>query len=247
MANDWFSFKRFTVRQDVTAMKVGTDGVLIGAWATLDEGCGRVLDVGAGTGLIALMAAQRTESWGAEIVGVELDEAAAGQAADNCKASPWGNRITIINSDVADFATKTEQGYDAIVSNPPFFVNSLESPSQMRNQARHTVTLTYDGLLQSVKSLLNDGGAFSVVLPYESRMDFVCRAMERGLSLERETVVYAKRNGVPKRVLLGFRSGTLLCGYMRDELVIHEGAGYTEEYKILTGDFYSDKLLKGKE
>ena len=249
MANDWFSFKRFTVRQAATAMKVGTDGVLIGAWSTLDDGCRRVLDIGAGTGLISLMAAQRTEPWGAEVVGVELDAAAAEQASENCAASPWFDRLTIINSDIADLALRQEHvcAYDAIVSNPPFFVNSLESPSQMRNQARHTVTLTYEGLLRSVKSLLREGGSFSVVLPWESRMDFVCRAIEGGLLLERETVVYAKRGGPAKRVLLGFRNGAMLHDYMRNELVIRDGDGYTEEYRRVTGDFYSDELLGGKK
>ena len=136
MRNPFFSFKQFTVRHDRCAMKVGTDGVLLGAWADVRHSRS-ILDVGTGTGLIALMLAQRCPQ--AQIVGIDIDEAAVGQALENMSASPWAERLSAQCQDVRSLCQ--EGCYDTIVSNPPYFVDSLKCPDEQRTTARHTDTL----------------------------------------------------------------------------------------------------------
>ena len=146
MSNPYFRFKQFTVWHDRCAMKVGTDGVLIGAWCDVDA-CRRILDVGCGTGLISLMIAQRTSDR-TMIEGVEIDAVAAEQAAENTDRSPWKNRLRIHTSDFLDFATSATVRYDHIVSNPPYFEKSLLPEDAARLTARHTGRLTYESLLR---------------------------------------------------------------------------------------------------
>lgn len=165
MANDYFQFKQFTIHQKHCAMKVGTDGTLLGAWAQVPSASARILDIGTGTGLIALMMAQRFPK--ASVLGIDIDPDAVMQAKDNVAASSFASRITICHKNILDF--KDSVGFDAIVSNPPFFVDALTCPDHQRTMARHTLSLTYEGLMKSAFRLLKPDGFFSLVIPSENR------------------------------------------------------------------------------
>ena len=154
MSNPFFQFKQFTIRHDKCAMKVGTDGVLLGAWAGT-ESCNRILDIGTGTGLIALMLAQRSK---AAIDAIDIEADACLQAQENAESSLFAGRINVFHSDLVDFAQASTHLYGLIVSNPPYFVDSLKCPNLQRNTARHTDTLTLEDLLQYSRKLLAPQG-----------------------------------------------------------------------------------------
>lgn len=261
-------------------MKVGTDGVLLGAWARVLPGPARYLDIGTGTGVIALMLAQRTEDvpGGATVDAVEVDGAGAVQAAANAASSPWSHAVRVYRcgigifrpgvseplwggrdaASVPDGGEETAAGdcseegesatvppellYHHIVSNPPWFVDSLPSPHAGRRVARHADSLPYGELLQHAARLLAPEGLFSVVLPADSEERFLARARVAGFGLNRRTRVFTLPGISPKRVLLEFAfAGS--CGAMpvEDTLTIETGEGpgsYTDEYRRLTGDFY---------
>ena len=160
MSNPYFQFKQFTVWHDQCAMKVGTDGVLLGAWASVER-ARRILDIGTGTGLVALMLAQRS-LLDAKIVALEIDEAAAGQARENVARSPWQERIEVVQADFKKY--RSSDKFDVIVSNPPYFVDSLECPDRQRAAARHNDSLTYEELLEGVNRLLAADGLFKRTL-----------------------------------------------------------------------------------
>lgn len=230
-----FRFKRFLVCQPRSAMKVGTDGVLLGAWAHLNEHHRRVLDIGTGTGLVALMVAQRTESWGAEVVGVEIDAPSAEDAADNFRSSEWAARLSVVECAVQEYAP-TEK-FDHIISNPPYFVNSLLSPDSSRTTARHTTSLSFEELARAAGRLLSSQGVLSLVLPYDAVGDMILAAVRVGLFLVRREDVRSKPTSAPLRSLLEFGFEPLTT--VRTELTIHTSDGdYTEEYRNLTRDFY---------
>lgn len=231
-----FRFKQFLVQQQRAAMKVGTDGVLLGAWMRLEPSCRRVLDIGTGTGLVALMAAQRTAEWGAEVVGVEIDAAAAEDAAENFNSSPWNDRLQLYNSDIKEFSS--DEPFDHVVSNPPYFVASLTSPDAARSMARHSSEgLSFDELACSAARLLSEEGLFTVVLPTISAGDMVVAAARRGLFLARRMDVSSKTAGASIRVLLEFSRRSLPT--LRESLTIHlPGGDYSPEYKALTQAFY---------
>ena len=165
MSNPFFQFKQFTIRHDKCAMKVGTDGVLLGAWAGT-ESCSRILDVGTGTGLIALMLAQRSK---AVVDAIDIDADACLQAQENAESSLFAGRINVFHSDLVDFAQASTHLYDLIVSNPPYFVDSLKCPNLQRNTARHTDTLTLEDLLQYSRKLLAPQGRIALILPYDQK------------------------------------------------------------------------------
>ena len=179
MANDYFAFKRFTVRQPRSAMRVGTDGVLLGAWCDSAPAGGRMLDVGTGTGVIALILAQRNPS--ARIDAVEIDEGSCLDAEGNFAASPWADRLTLYRRPFADFAAGCTVRYDRIVSNPPYFVASLKSPDPARTAARHAESLSYADLAAGAARLLVPSGRLSVILPAETACDFAASALNEGL------------------------------------------------------------------
>ena len=221
-----FQFKQFSVRQEVSAMKVGTDGVLLGAWATVSPEDRQALDVGTGTGVIALMLAQR--SAGLEIIGIDIDEAAAGEAASNFAASPWASRLTARAVSLQVFSGSE---FDLIVSNPPFFSASLKAPDAQRCTARHNDTLPPADLIQAARRLLSLSGRLSVIYPPEEARSFVMEAESAGLYLSRLTRVISVAGQPPKRHLMEF-SRTPAQPLFTD-LVIG-----SPEYRSLTVDFY---------
>lgn len=235
MANDYFSFKRFTVRQPRAAMKVGTDGVVLGAWFDVGGPDVRILDVGTGTGLIALMAAQRNPA--ARIDAVEIDPSSCLDAQENFAASPWGDRLRLFGESFAAFCSRSEGGYDRIVSNPPYFVRSLRSPDDARTAARHADSLPFEELLGGVRGLLIPEGALSVILPCDAAREFTLAALCVGLYRSRILYVRSVPGTEPKRVCMEFRFGE------RTETVasltlLGEDRTAGEEYRALAGDFY---------
>jgi tRNA1Val (adenine37-N6)-methyltransferase len=229
-----FKFKCFDVKQDKCAMKVGTDGVLLGAWTTINKH-ESVLDVGTGTGLIALMLAQRSLS---RIDAVEIDGSACNQAKDNFRASPWHNRLHAYESSFQLYA-KTETRYDLIVSNPPFFINAHRSESDARNMARHTnETLTFEELIFGVGILLRATGKFCVILPIKEGRIFIQVCEDSNLFCTRITRVKTRADKSEKRLLLEF--GRHRVKVENTELIIlNEEGEYTKSYVELTKDFYT--------
>jgi tRNA1Val (adenine37-N6)-methyltransferase len=233
MANPWFQFKQFSIRQDRSVFKVGTDGVLLGAWADVTE-VRTALDVGTGTGLLAMMLAQRSE---ARITAIEIDGPSSQQARENAAASPWHERITILNTSLQDF--RPEGRFDLVISNPPFFQDSKRPPDSGRAISRHDALLTLKDLAEAVPRLMHDKGKFCLVLPVPESRTFEQTGLDVGLHLHRETGIRPTPDRPVARRLMEFRlypSASVRC----DELVIEMGArhDYTERYIELTGDFY---------
>ena len=224
MANDYFQFKQFTIHQQRCAMKVGTDGTLLGAWAQVPINSARILDIGTGTGLIALMMAQR------------FPDEAVSQAQENVAISPFASRVEIRAQNVLDFEYK--EGFDAIVSNPPYFIDAITCPDQQRTIARHTISLTYEQLMTSAFRLLKPNGMFSLVIPSECRSTLEAEACLAGFFLSRVTHIRTTPKKQPKRQLIE------LTKHPADELYIEDGI--IEEppnvrsswYQQLTQDFY---------
>lgn len=229
-----FQFKQFTIHQDFCAMKVGTDAVLLGAWA---NGGDQILDIGTGTGVIALMMAQRFPD--AQIMAIDIDEGAVRQAQTNVDASPFANRIRVMHSSLQNYSPFTNHPsqstkFTSIVSNPPFFVDALKAPDHQRSVARHADTLSYAQLMQSASRLLVDDGELSVIIPFD-----YCRRMEEeatfaGFFPSRVCAVYTTEKKPPRRYLLAFRKQPVFL--QKEELIIG-----SDSYRQLTQDFYLDK------
>lgn len=233
MPKPFFEFKKFTIYHDKCAMKVGTDGVLLGAWTQPDEFTKNILDIGTGSGLIAIMLAQNSR---AEITGIDIDADAIAQACDNAERTLWKDRLHFIQADALMYSPDTT--FDLIVCNPPFFVNSLQSPSLQRNRARHSNSLPFQGLADRVCTWLNNDGIFNIILPSSIGDTFIQMAWERGLNLSERCYVKTKEQDNPKRVLLSFKKGN--CDYPASSTLIvqHTDGAYTDDYKALTKDFY---------
>lgn len=232
--NSYFQFKQFRIVQRQSAMKVGTDGVLLGAWA--DTGQAKtILDIGTGTGVIALMMAQRSD---AKITGVEIEKSAAEEAAENVRNSPWSERIAIENISFQEFAGKYTGKFDLIVTNPPFFVNSRKSKSSLLAMAKHNYLLPSNDLLKGVAKLLNKDSLFSVILPVAEAEDFIEAAKSENLFLSRLTKVSPHENKNPNRYLMEFTEYKKMPGI--DTLFIRnaESDEFTQQYKKLTSAFY---------
>jgi len=230
-----FRFKQFTIQQQSVSMKVNTDGVLLGAWATVDN-AKKIIDVGTGTGVIALMMAQRNAD--TAIDAVEIDERSAQQAQENVDNSPWAARINVVCQSFQGFAEQCTTQYDLVVSNPPYFVEALLSPSAARTLSRHAATLTHGELIAGVKKILAPHGRFCVVLPVAEGMQFIELVATQQLFCTCKTIVYSTRNKPPRRLLLQF--ALVPAPLAEDELCIHETDSdqYTRAYQELTGEFY---------
>lgn len=231
MGGRGFSFKQFHICQEKCAMKVGTDGVLLGAWAEVNE-AREILDIGTGTGLVALMLAQRSE---ARITALEIDADAAAQAAENVAQSPWEERVEVL---CCDFKAYRPTGlFDVIVSNPPYFLDSLIAPEEARTMARHNITLTYDDLLAGAAALLASSGKFTVIIPFDVVEKMVRIAASNGLYPCRQLNVITAPGKAPKRALLAFSFRKDVC--VAEELLLEkERHVYSDEYVALTRDFY---------
>lgn len=230
-----FQFKQFTIEQDQCPMKVGTDGVLLGAWANIDT-AQNALDIGTGTGLIAMMLAQRSDTL--QVHAVEIDAIACAQAITNFEKSPFSTRLEAKAISIQDYLSDSNHTYDLIVSNPPFFSGGTFSESQERNQVRHTVKMPHSVLLQATRRLLNKSGKFCLILPLIEGLRFKELAEQYGLHCTKMTEVKPKVDKNVERLLLQFEweQKTL----EKDELVIQKEArnDWTPEYIELTGDFY---------
>ena len=232
MPNPFFSFKQFTVYHDRCAMKVGTDGVLLGAWTDLSQSH-HILDIGTGTGLIALMMAQRSPE--AQITAIDLDAEAVSQARENIQNSPWKDRVVAVLQDVCTYSS--DEKFDTIVSNPPYFIDSLKCPDNQRNTARHTDTLDAQRLLEKVAELLTPEGRFSIILPADQTDDLFRIAEAQGLHPTRWTKVITRPGLPPKRSLIEFQKKALPI--QTNELVIElERHVYSKEYIELTREYY---------
>lgn len=232
MSNSYFRFKQFTIEQSDCAMKVGTDGCLLGGWfACMDSK--RVLDIGCGTGLISIMAAQRC---GATITGIEIDEKAATQARINADNSPWGERIEIVNGDLLEYTT--EHRFDTIVSNPPYFVNSLKCDDTSRTLARHSDSLDCRTFFGKCSELLSDNGSVSIVIPCDIMEEWKSAAAEHDLYPTRTTFIKTTPKKAPKRVLIEFGFSTQENA-VESTLVLETAPGeYSNEAREILGDFY---------
>ncbi|MFR9164864.1 MAG: tRNA1(Val) (adenine(37)-N6)-methyltransferase [Dysgonomonas sp.] len=234
MPDPCFRFKEFTVYHDQCAMKVGTDGVVLGAWVSVGN-VNKVLDVGAGSGLIALMLAQRAKY--ARIDSVEPDEAACRQANANYKGSPFDNITTCLNLSLQEFYLRNTDKYDLIVSNPPFFKNSLKSPNDLRNKARHTDSLSVEDLIKLSATLLTETGRFALIFPYTDKELLLSLGDVNGLYVSRITDVCPTPDSLPKRVLLEFSKNNVQCDF--STLVLEtERHVYSPDYTELVKDFY---------
>lgn len=234
MPQSCFQFKQFTIAQDKSAMKVGTDGVLLGAWSRSYEAV-NILDIGTGTGLVALMLAQKSK---ARITAVEIDEDAAEQAMQNVNNSPWANRIMVYQTAVQDFCKKTSSQFDLIVSNPPYFQQSFKNSCKKRALARHNDSLPFEELIATVRVLLQKNGRLSVILPADSWSQFNNLAGQSGLFPTRKLLVKPNLILPPKRVLVEYSFKDTDCETDEIAIEMYGRHDYTPEYKELTRDFY---------
>ncbi|MCP9612150.1 tRNA1(Val) (adenine(37)-N6)-methyltransferase [Coprobacter tertius] len=233
MGNPFFKFKRFTINQDRCAMKVSTDSALLGAWCHFPK-TGEILDIGCGCGILSLMAAQRSEAC---ITGIEIDREAALQAAENVYMSEWKERIKIICEDFCVFTSYTESKYDCVISNPPYFVNSLLPPTLARKYARHTTTLNYYSLFKGISAILHENGSIFLIFP----ADILEHVIEIAAGFDyfplKITSVRGRSDLPVKRMLTEWKRGIGVCHY--DEIIIESDPGiYTSEFITLLRDFY---------
>src|SRR5690606_15777719 len=235
-----FKFKQFTVNQDRCAMKIGTDGVLLGAWVDISYNPYSVLDIGAGTGLIALMLAQRTNAATVptEIIdALEIDEDAYEQCVENFEASDWSDRLFCYHADFEEFVDETEDKYDLIISNPPFYSENVPSGNKQRDMARANFSLPFEDLIEGASALLSDQGRFNVIIPFKEEEEFIHTALQSNLFPGRITRVKGNVKSEIKRSLLEFsfnQKETTIS-----ELIIEKQRHlYTDEYTNLTRDFY---------
>ena len=228
-----FKFKQFEINQERSAMKIGTDAVLLGAWADI-ESAKSILDIGTGTGILALMAAQRNKM--ARIYGIEYDTGAYLDAVENVDISKWSNRIDILSGDIRKYQTKDK--FDAILSNPPFFSTGNPSQDIQRSKARHTTTLTSNQLIHSVTRLLSAKGRFHCILAASEYEQFSNYVKKHQLFITKEVLVRPHLDKPVHRVLLSVSYES--CPIERKNMVLHNvrEREYSEAYVCLTKDFY---------
>lgn len=229
-----FYFKQFHIHHDRCGMKVGTDSVLLGSWADVLNRK-RILDIGAGSGLIALMLAQRS-STGAIIDGVEINRQAFEQACENVVGSPWPQKIRLTHSSIQNF--ETEFNYDLIVCNPPYFIRSLKPIDLNRAQSRHATDLTYADLISSAKRLISPSGILSLVLPIREAAEFSKEAGRRGFFRNRKCPVRTKSGKQIDRVLMEFSLGSPGLNEVEELTIQNEKGEWTKSYLELVSPFY---------
>lgn len=235
MSNQPFKFKQFTIEQDRCAMKIGTDGVLLGAWSPLNHNPFSILDIGAGTGVLSLMLAQRSQ---ADVIdAIEIDDNAYEQCTNNFENAPWNDRLFCYHASLEEFTDEIEDEYDLIICNPPFFSEDYKTENSQRDLARFQDAMPFEHLLQSVSLLLSEDGVFTVVIPFKEETAFIELAKNVGLSPG--TILHVK--GTPdspiKRSLISFsfHDTELITTVLIIEMARQQ---YTEDYINLTKDFY---------
>lgn len=233
--NKPFNFKRFSINQDKCAMKIGTDGVLLGAWANIEHNPNSVLDIGAGTGVISLMLAQRSSS---EIIdAIEIDENAYEQCVENFEDSPWSDRLFCYHASLQEFSEEVEDKYDLIVSNPPFYSGKYKTNNSQRDLARFSDAMPFEHLIKSISKLLSKEGRFSVIIPFKEEVDFIALASKVNLFPNKILRIKGNPTTEIKRSLLEFtfRENDIKTNELIIETERHQ---YTQDYINLTKDFY---------
>ena len=230
-----FQFKKFNINQDRCAMKVGTDGVLLGAWCPIDNNPFSILDIGAGTGILSLILAQRSNAF--QIDAIEINEDAYEQCVENFESSPWGDRLFCFHAGLDEFLEEPEDEYDLIISNPPFYTEDYKTENEQRDLARFSDALPFKDLVEAANLLLSENGFFAVIIPFKEEEKFIALAKDFELHPFKITRVKGTPTTEIKRSLLAFsktQKQTLI-----DELIIETARHqYTEEYIDLTKDFY---------
>jgi tRNA1Val (adenine37-N6)-methyltransferase len=231
-----FQFKQFLVNQDRCAMKIGTDGVLLGAWCPIDNNPFSVLDIGAGTGILSLMLAQKSNA--SQIDAIEIDEDAYEQCVANFENSPWGDRLFCFHAGLDEFIDEPEDQYDIIISNPPFYSENYKTGSEQRDLARFQEAMPFEDLIEAADLLLSENGIFAVIIPFAEEEKFIDLCAEVELYPIKVTRVKGTPTTEIKRSLLAFKRYELSV-LTADELIIEtERHQYTEEYISLTKEFY---------
>ena len=231
-----FYFKQFKVKDGRSTMKVGTDAVLLGTVTKVVKS-DNILEIGTGSGVIALILAQRSE---ALIDAIEIDSESAGQASENIKSSPWKERISIIHDSLQEYAIKTSKRYDLIVCNPPFFSCSLKSPDKKRNLSRHDEMLTYGELIRCSNELMAPGGSLWVILPCRESDEFSAIAKKSGLLAHFRMMIVSKTGRPGHRYILQFQKEPPAGIEENTVAILDENGHHTAEYKELTKEFYID-------
>ncbi len=234
MANTYFKFKQFTINQEHCAMKVGTDGVLLGAYTDVKNAT-NILDIGTGSGLIALMLAQQTKS---KITAIEIDEQASKQAKENVKNSKFKTRIKIINISLQNFTKTYDKHFDLIVSNPPYFQNSYKSNNNKRTTARHTTELSYNDLISNSEKLLSENGTVCIIIPKDEEQNLINIATKNNLFLTDILNIKPTPSKPSKRIIISF--SRTKAQITKSELIIEDKGrhNYSDKYINLTKDFY---------
>jgi len=233
--NKPFQFKEFSVNQDRCAMKIGTDSVLLGAWANLDFNPFSILDIGAGTGVLSLMMAQRSP---AEVIdAIEIDDNAYEQCVDNFETSPWGDRLFCYHAALQEFTEEIEDKYDLIISNPPFYSEDYKTEDKQRDLARFQDAMPFEHLIEAVAKLLSKAGKFAVVIPYSEEEKLISLASKSNLFANNILHIQGNATSNIKRSLIefSFRESEILTKKLIIETSRHQ---YTEDYINLTQDFY---------
>lgn len=249
-----FSFKQFTIQQDRCAMKVGADSVLLGAWCPIDNNPYSVLDIGAGTGILSLMLAQRSKAEHPSLQGelaqqidaIEIDEDAYEQCVENFESSPWSDRLFCFHAGLDEFVEDPEEKYDLIVSNPPFYAEDFKTKNKARDLARFQDAMPFEELVEAADLLLSENGIFTVIIPYKEEKKFIALANHFELYPFKITRVKGTPNAEIKRSLIAFSRVRKYSGDSEqakqtavDELIIETSRHqYTEDYIALTKDFY---------
>jgi len=240
VSKSYFQFKQFIIHQDKCAMKVCTDACILGAYAE-KENARRILDIGAGTGLLSLMLAQRTE---AKIDAVEIDDAAYAQAKVNISESKFAHKVSLYHQSIQDFSRQHQDSdnpqYDLIISNPPFYQNSLQSPDVQTNKALHASTLTFDELIEAVLHLMAPDGKFFVLLPPFEALQLAGFAQKKALYLSKKLLIQHNPQKQVFRHIMTFEKKTV-SAHAEETLVIHEKdtGAYSDKFRNLLSDYYT--------
>jgi len=235
-----FRFREFEIQHEQSTMKVGTDAIVLGSWLKIDADCKHILDVGCGSGVLALMLAQRTS---AKIHAIDIDEASVLEADLNFKNSPWKNQLKAFHCAFQNYLPPGNIKYDLIVSNPPFFQNSLLPRSERLRLAKHNIALTMPHFVENVKRLLNDNGRWAVILPLESFDDILMLATQSGFRMTNRLNVIPKTGKPVKRIAVEFCRITSKTPESENLVIRDDDGAYSKAYKFLTQDYHAEGYL----